>query len=1171
MSQRLRKNQGFTDDSILSVDRQRGHDYQGERLSRTMSAFSPLTSEVEPQRPHFLQPVNRRGALSPSVEAQKQLPHHYSPHYFTPSNNVEHTFPPPYYPTKHARHSRGPVNLGEDVSLQIPRTPSSAVYGSNSPASGQTNIPIKYPSQSPVCSPNGSFSISLSPKISGQGSGFGTSPGVTEKKYIDKMNYFLGSDLIRKATDPVQNYGQENLDSFWGEAPRVQEAEVNPVPDFFVLGAALGNHDIHVNATSPWKRASDGPLPEPERLLMDIDIIGNLGSKPDWDEDLGGGLLATDSESGFDSDDFMDEVPMTTQQNRYSPGQILIKELKEMSIYSETGFSTEKYTQNNHDDSGKQQDGKQIPPPHLQRHTASDSGLGSSLGSRQLSFGGHSPTQGVHPELVRTRKKGTSKTDCDFVEGGVIGNAGMQVHEINNTFHLLGDVVGTQMYPLSSLNRDTITEPIPIPDYSMIFMPPPVCDSTTSETSLSLIVTPAEPGHSLSRESIDTINTLLLKPLIQNERLDEFKHLCLTLKDWVESGRIYWLRDLEKFLLYRGPMLAGTAESYLHFCNTLMDFLRIVARKIRYCDLHRAYDRPYSNGYFVDALDQAKQLAENSIFASTKCSTKAASPEGPSESSRILEWENTPVFAEDGKEIPVSALQYADLKPQCLQQGSGKRPLSEIENPQCNEYGITKKQKIVTSTSFERVQQPLTFNFLAENAAITPADRRESVSSEAWLHRAEGCDSTLETSISPPPAASLFVMDMKQQPEYQQSTLVSSSEKDSTSPAPLAFPLKKETRKLGPGFTLHNDGTLFMCTYADCGASFPRKCDLTKHEKKHTRPFKCEIPTCKYNKFGFPTDKERERHQNDKHSANSTEWRCQYPPCQYKSKRESNCKQHMEKAHNYGYRRMKRNPRKKGENVCEDGGNGEQTAVSVSDIKEEAKASPKKSSPSQEECPPQTANHVPVSTAVINPRAPMAAPMGEITNIGMNSSCLPPISLPLDYLDLYKAAVPYGSISQDFGSRTPQLSSSVPESKLVWPINDPLVMDRRMSEPIISGIRFPSMVQDSKDAAIMYNQFQNAAVHSDPLPIGDGVSLEATTQFIPQQPVGNLWGYGAEPWPNQDPVSLPINDIFPSSDQGSQQYGSFLLDGQISAPVYSQSLKQREYTLGSLYHNNFQP
>jgi hypothetical protein len=40
-------------------------------------------------------------------------------------------------------------------------------------------------------------------------------------------------------------------------------------------------------------------------------------------------------------------------------------------------------------------------------------------------------------------------------------------------------------------------------------------------------------------------------------------------------------------------------------------------------------------------------------------------------------------------------------------------------------------------------------------------------------------------------------------------------------------------------------------------------------------------------------------------------YKCLFPPCPYKSKRESNCKQHMEKAHNWQYVRTKTNGGKK--------------------------------------------------------------------------------------------------------------------------------------------------------------------------------------------------------------------------------------------------------------------
>lgn len=87
----------------------------------------------------------------------------------------------------------------------------------------------------------------------------------------------------------------------------------------------------------------------------------------------------------------------------------------------------------------------------------------------------------------------------------------------------------------------------------------------------------------------------------------------------------------------------------------------------------------------------------------------------------------------------------------------------------------------------------------------------------------------------------------------------------------------------------------------------------SKHEKTHSRPWKCSESSCKYHQFGWPTEKERDRHVNDKHSTTPSMYKCQYHPCPYESKRESNCKQHMEKAHGWAYIRSKNNgktPRK---------------------------------------------------------------------------------------------------------------------------------------------------------------------------------------------------------------------------------------------------------------------
>jgi len=97
------------------------------------------------------------------------------------------------------------------------------------------------------------------------------------------------------------------------------------------------------------------------------------------------------------------------------------------------------------------------------------------------------------------------------------------------------------------------------------------------------------------------------------------------------------------------------------------------------------------------------------------------------------------------------------------------------------------------------------------------------------------------------------------------------------------------------------------CREPGCEKEFKRSCDLTKHEKTHSRPWKCPVESCKYHEYGWPTEKEMDRHHNDKHSAAPALFECHFKPCPYRSKRESNCKQHMEKAHGWEYVRSKSN------------------------------------------------------------------------------------------------------------------------------------------------------------------------------------------------------------------------------------------------------------------------
>jgi hypothetical protein len=56
------------------------------------------------------------------------------------------------------------------------------------------------------------------------------------------------------------------------------------------------------------------------------------------------------------------------------------------------------------------------------------------------------------------------------------------------------------------------------------------------------------------------------------------------------------------------------------------------------------------------------------------------------------------------------------------------------------------------------------------------------------------------------------------------------------------------------------------CGEPICDEESIRSYDLTKHEKIHSRPWKCSFETCKYYEVGWPTEKEMDRHHSDKHA-----------------------------------------------------------------------------------------------------------------------------------------------------------------------------------------------------------------------------------------------------------------------------------------------------------------
>ncbi|ROW01660.1 hypothetical protein VSDG_02291 [Cytospora chrysosperma] len=355
---------------------------------------------------------------------------------------------------------------------------------------------------------------------------------------------------------------------------------------------------------------------------------------------------------------------------------------------------------------------------------------------------------------------------------------------------------------------------------------PSVKASTVTRSAAASTTT--MPG--LSARATNKICEHVLKPLLAKPQLKTFHPLVIDCPRRIKEKEILCLRDLEKTLLLIAPVSELQRDSgvrsdayqalfskestkvvdlYLDFCLTTVRCIQATVEYLSDREQTRPRDVPYTNGYFIDLVEQiqlyAKQLAD----------AKEKKPTG-----------NT-MDVDASDEIKLHGGIHINGRPAEL-------------------VRVKKDGKAVSLATGEVIE--------IEEEAKGALKFKRSASEEA-----------------------------ADEDEIMRSM---ARRKKNASPEELA---PKKCREPG------------------CNKEFKRPCDLTKHEKTHSRPWKCPIETCKYHDYGWPTEKEMDRHCNDKHSIDPPMYRCMFSPCPYKSKRESNCKQHMEKAHGWEYVRTKTN------------------------------------------------------------------------------------------------------------------------------------------------------------------------------------------------------------------------------------------------------------------------
>lgn len=328
------------------------------------------------------------------------------------------------------------------------------------------------------------------------------------------------------------------------------------------------------------------------------------------------------------------------------------------------------------------------------------------------------------------------------------------------------------------------------------------------------------------------IKQYITGPILNEIRLKEYHSLVRDVPSRIDRKSITCLRDLEKTLIFLAPVStdfaqgesvltkcfllakskARSAASYLNFCEFSIQCIHTTVDQLSETDLRRPTDRPYTNNYFLDLVQQVREYAR----------IMAASRQKQAEGQELDEMDYSP---------SVSIGNYDSYASHGLTRHRGEKLRLKggiSQNGKPSELVREKNGKSIPVNAGTTMRSP-------------PEDLIDDDAVERVMARKRKCDI----------------------------------------------------------------GKIEWRACRECGKQFTRNCDLTKHEKTHSRPWKCSDGSCKYHEYGWPTEKERDRHYNDKHAGTPALYKCLFEPCTYTSKRESNCKQHMEKAHNWDYKRSK--------------------------------------------------------------------------------------------------------------------------------------------------------------------------------------------------------------------------------------------------------------------------
>ena len=466
-------------------------------------------------------------------------------------------------------------------------------------------------------------------------------------------------------------------------------------------------------------------------------------------------------------------------------------------------------------------------------------------------------------------------------------------------------------------------EPAPHESYLKSAIPAHIHSTAHDRASASghpmTAIADATEKRGLSEYAKEQINKHIIQPILREQSLREFHQLIKNVPRRIGTKDISTLRDLEKTLIFLAPVSesisaakAGCAVTY--GCLGVQDYSRTPSKYLRFCErtirvlhttvttLHESdqrapEDRPYTQGYFFDLVEQvcfsctdwALSLAVIDIIHQIRryATILAATRQKQTQGKELDEMDYSPyVFPPDQKRWLREA---GRMEPAACATAKTCWPVSSVTAQHAAALPPNLKRRsmspIVPDSDLHHVLSICRDETVSLSGGVT----HNGKPAELVRHK-DGRTISLATgrvlSVDEVASASM------KRPLSDLDALDDDADEDD-----VMRSMARRKKNAKP--------EIHECP--QCEKDFKRPCDLTKHIKTHERPWKCSEAKCKYHEYGWPTEKERDRHVNDKHSTAPSLYHCLYKPCPYTSKRESNCKQHMEKAHGWNYVRSKNN------------------------------------------------------------------------------------------------------------------------------------------------------------------------------------------------------------------------------------------------------------------------